>query len=130
MKIQQVGHIAINTGDFQKSFNFYSDLLGFKETFRVKWEEFSIINLEVPDGRVIELFDYGLRKERAQSDNSVVGYRHLAFQVDDVEEWEEFLQSKGIEIRLHATVMEDLGIKGMLCLDPDGTEVELYEPLT
>ena len=129
MKLKGIGHVGINAGDYSKSLVFYRDILGLEEIGKVEWPEFSITNLKAPDGTIVELFDYGFRKDKAQSDNSVVGYRHLAFLVEDVDAFETLLKDKDVPIKLHATVMEDLGIKGMLCLDPDGTEVELYEYL-
>ena len=129
MKINKVGHIGINTGDFGKTMNFYRDILGFKQHETVPIHGFEITNVEAPDGTLVELFDYGLRTDKSVGDNSVVGYRHLAFEVDNVDEWEAHLRNHDIEIRMSATVMEELGIKGILCLDPDGTEIELFEPL-
>jgi len=129
MKIKGMGHIAINSGNYQESLKFYRDILGFIEESTVVWEEFSITNLRLPDGGLLELFDYGLRNDRAQSDNSAVGYRHFAFSVEGIEELHEKLKRYGVEIRLEPLEMPDLGIKGMLCLDPDGTEVEFCEPL-
>lgn len=129
MRVNGMGHIAVNAGDFSKSIIFYRDILGMKEESRVDWEEFSITNLRMPDGGLLELFDYGMRTDRAESDNSVVGYRHFAFLVDDVDAFEAYLRSHNVPIKLEASSMPDLGIRGMLCLDPDGTEVEIYQPL-
>jgi catechol 2,3-dioxygenase-like lactoylglutathione lyase family enzyme len=129
MKVKGMGHIAVNSGDFQKSIRFYRDILGLNEESTIVMEGFSITNLRLPDGGLLELFDYGKREDRAQSDNSAVGYRHFAFLTEDVDGWFEKLKENGVEIRMVPLEMPDLGIKGMLCLDPDGTEVELYEPL-
>jgi len=124
-----MGHIAINTGNFQESLKFYRDILGLKEEFSVDWDEFKMTTLSMPDGGLLELFDYGMRKDRAQSDNSAVGYRHFAFLVEDLDGWHQKLVENGVEVPVEPLEMPDLGTKGMLCLDPDGTEVELYEPL-
>jgi len=129
MKIRGMGHIAVNSGNFQESLKFYRDILGLIEESRIDCGEFSITNLRMPDGGILELFDYGARTGRAQSDNSAVGYRHFAFLAEDVDGWEKKLKENGVEISLAPVEMPDLGIKGMLCRDPDGTEVELYEPL-
>ena len=85
--------------------------------------------LELPDGGLIELYDYGYRTDRAQSVQSAVGYRHIAFLVDDVSAWAIYLSENGIKITVSPVIMEQIGTKGMLCLDPDGVEVELYEKL-
>ncbi|MHB8277422.1 MAG: VOC family protein [Candidatus Humimicrobiaceae bacterium] len=129
MEIKGLGHIGINAGDFKKSLAFYQDILGCKKINLTNWSDNQMTTLQLPDGGLIELFDYGLRTERAESDNSVVGYRHIAFFVDNVDAWELYMIENGIEIKVSAVVMEQIGTKGMLCLDPDGTEIELYERL-
>lgn len=129
MKIKGMGHIAINAGNYAKSIVFYRDILGLQEESKVVWEEFSITNLRMPDGGLLELFDYGEREDKAQPDNSIVGYRHFAFLVDDVDAMEAYLIENGVPIKLHSASMPDLGIRGMLCTDPDGAEVEFYMPL-
>jgi len=129
MKMIGMGHIAVNTGNFQESLKFYRDILGFEEISTTNWGDFDMTMLGMPDGGAIELFDYGLRADRAQSDNSVVGYRHFALLVEDVDGWEAKLKENGIEISMAPVEMPVLGIKGLMCLDPDGVEVELYEPL-
>jgi len=129
MKMKGMGHIAINAGHFSESLKFYRDILGLREESTVEFDDFSITNLRMPDGGLLELFDYGTRSDRSQNDNSVVGYRHFAFLAEDIDAWHEKLKTEGIEIRMAPLEMPNLGIKGMLCLDPDGTEVELFEPL-
>jgi len=129
MKINGMGHIAINAGNYKESLKFYRDILGLEEEETIDFGDFKITNLRMPDGGLLELFDYGDRNDRAQNDNSVVGYRHFAFLAEDLDAWQQKLITNGIEIRLAPTEMPDLGIKGMLFLDPDGTELELFELL-
>ena len=129
MKMKGMGHIAINTGNFQESLKFYRDIMGLQEESTFEMEEFNLTNLRMPDGGLLELFDYGMRADRAQSDKSAVGYRHFAFLVEDVDAWHSKLIENGVEITMAPLEMPDLKIKGMLCLDPDGIEVELCEPL-
>ena len=129
MKLSGMGHIAINSGNYRESLKFYRDILGLIEEDTSDWGDFRLTNLRMPDGGLLELFDYGMRTERAQNDNSVVGYRHFAFLVEDVDSWRQKLMDNGIEITMEPAEMPVLGTKGMLCLDPDGTEIELYEPL-
>ena len=129
MELKGIGHIGINTGDFKKSLYFYEDILGCRKIMLTDWGDNQMTTLEMPDGGRIELFDYGQRTQRAQSDNSVVGYRHIAFLVDDAAAWEKRLSENGVEIRMPVTELAEIGTRALLCLDPDGVEVELYERL-
>lgn len=126
MEIKGLGHIGINTGDFQKSLHFYQDILGGKKIMFTDWGDNRMTTLRLPDGGLIELFDYGPRTQKA-SEGPAVGYRHMAFLVEDVAAWEAFLKENGVEITMPVTELAAIGTKALLCLDPDGIEVELYE---
>jgi glyoxylase I family protein len=128
MEIRGLGHIGINTGDFKKSLHFYQDILGCKKIMFTDWGDNRMTTLKLPDGGLIELFDYGQRAQRAPG-GSAVGYRHIAFLVDDVSAWEAYLIENGVEITMPVTELFKIGTKALLCLDPDGTEVELYEKI-
>ena len=129
MKLKCMEHIGINTGNFKESLKFYRDILGLKQQATIKWPQFSITYLGLPDGGRVELFDYGMRPERAESDDSRVGYRHIAFKTDNIEAWEQHLKKNGIKIIMPTTDMVDLGIKGLLFEDPDGTMIEICKAL-
>jgi len=129
MKMLGMGHVGINAADFSKSIVFYRDILGLEELSTHKFDDFEMTMLKMPDGGWLELFDYGNRKHKAAKDDSAVGYRHFAFLVDDVEAWEKHLILNDVPIKMSSIVLEQLGTKAMLCTDPDGTEVELFELL-
>ena len=129
MKMIGMGHIAVNAGNYEKSLEFYRDILGLIVEDTTDWGDFQLTNLRMPDGGLLELFDYGPRDDRAESDESVVGYRHFAFAVEDVRAWHEKLIENGVEIQMAPLEMPELGIIGLLCRDPDGIVIELSEPL-
>jgi glyoxylase I family protein len=129
MKLKRMEHIGINCGNFSESLKFYRDILGLKQQSTIKCPQFSITYIGLPDNSRIELFDYGIRKERAITDDSRVGYRHIAFEADNVEAWEQHLRENSIKITMPATVMADLGVQGLLCEDPDGTVIEICKAL-
>jgi catechol 2,3-dioxygenase-like lactoylglutathione lyase family enzyme len=122
-------HIGINTGNFKESLKFYRDILGLKEQATIKMPEFSVTYLGLPDSGRVELFDYGIRQERVESDDSRVGYRHIAFESDNLETWEQHLKKNGIKIILVTTDIIDLGVKVLLFEDPDGTPIEICKAL-
>ena len=128
MKLNGIGHVAINVTDFERSAAFYRDL-GLKQMETVVLDGCSLTNFVLPDGGILEVVEYGPRQGRATQDTAAVGWRHLALLADNVDEWEKHLRAKGVPIRMVSCVMENLGIKGMLCEDPDGTEIEIYENL-
>ena len=129
MKMFGMGHVGINAADYSKSISFYRDILGLEELSTHKFDDFEMTMLKMPDGGWLELFDYGKRKDQANQDESAVGYRHFAFLVDDVESWEKHLISNDVPIKMSSIVLEQLGTKAMLCSDPDGIEVEVFEML-
>lgn len=151
MTIGSVDHINLVVSDLERSAQFYTRVLGFKETRRARlsgaWIE-SIVGLagvdadvvyvQPPgDGPRIELLCYRSPKgvsfpENAQA--NTVGLRHVAFRVDDMDAVRRQLEKAGIEFIGAPTavpsgvVKHDEGRK-RLCYfrDPDGVLLELAE---
>lgn len=122
-------HIGINCCNFSKSLKFYCDILGLQLQGTIKYSQFSITYLGLPDGSRVELFNYSQHKVRAKTDESSIGYRHIAFETDNIEDWEKHLRENGVKIKMPMTEMADLGVKGLLCEDPDGTVIEICKLL-
>lgn len=129
MKILEMQHVGIITGNFAASLAFYRDILGFKEVRHTDWGDYLQVAVEAPDGTQIELSDFGLRSQRAQQDREAVGYRHIALQVDDVDEWAGYLEGQGVHIALEPEDFPIIRSRCMLCHDPDGVEIELFRYL-
>jgi len=120
-------HVAIICSDYQRSKHFYVDLLGFaiiEETFRAARNSYKL-DLQVGDNAQIELFSFPNPPQRVNNPEAC-GLRHLAFQVENLEEIVSDLNTKGIStepIRL-----DDLtGKRFTFFKDPDGLPLELYE---
>lgn len=79
--VNGVHHIALAVNNFEESYKFYTEGLGFK--LYAKWggPEKTIALLDMGNGEYVELFSNGSGKEEQDS-----RYIHLAFKVDDVEE--------------------------------------------
>ena len=126
MKINHVDHIAINTLDIEESLHFYCDILGFKLDKKVDMGEETLVFVWVNETTRMELCDLRGRCTAKQPYNTTEGGpRHIAFDVDDLFEWESFLLEKGVPFELRMIELPDLGKRAILIYDPNGTCVEL-----
>jgi catechol 2,3-dioxygenase-like lactoylglutathione lyase family enzyme len=129
MEIKGIDHIAVNTQDIEQSLTFYTGVLGFEVLESVEMDGFAITYLALPGGGRLELFDYYGRNVRVPVEESQVGYRHVALEVDDVDAFERVLREKGVPIVLPATDLPKLNARVLLCTDPDGVVWELCTEL-
>ena len=127
MKLNKVHHIAIICTDYQRSLEFYTKVLGLRimaEHYR-KERQSHKTDLALDNSYVVELFSFPNPPHRL-SHPEATGLRHLAFEVDNVEEALIELDGKGIrheDIRID----EFTGKKFAFLEDPDGLPIELYE---
>lgn len=126
MKLNGIHHVAIICSDFQKSKHFYTQILGFpiiKETYRKERDSYKL-DLKVGDTQ-IELFSFPNPPKRL-SQPEATGLRHLAFEVDNLDEVINELKQKGVEcepIRLDETTNR----RFTFFFDPDNLPLEIYE---
>lgn len=127
MKINRIHHVAIICSDYHRSKDFYVNKLGFttvNETFRADRNSYKL-DLAVGDTYQIELFSFPDSPKRL-SYPEATGLRHLAFEVDDIEEAVSELTEKGIELEV-IRVDEVTGKKFTFFKDPDDLPLEIYE---
>jgi catechol 2,3-dioxygenase-like lactoylglutathione lyase family enzyme len=129
MQINGVEHISINTVDFARSRDFYTQVMGFKQLQTVDCGEFDITYFAIPGGTRLEMFDYHGKNPVLDHPESASGLRHLAFVVQDVAAHERLLREAGVEITLPTTDLPNLGVRVLLFLDPNGVTLEFCEPL-
>ena len=127
MKITRIHHVAILTGRYEESKKFYTEILGFTITQEVYRKERDSYKLDLAINGIysIELFSFPDYKERA-SFPEAKGLRHLAFAVDDVNEWIQYLRSKKVDVQDIRTD-EITKKKFTFFYDPNGQPLELYE---
>lgn len=127
MKIKRIHHVAIICSDYFVSKHFYTTILGLniiKETYRKERDSYKL-DLAIGEDYQIELFSFPSPPKRI-SYPEACGLRHLAFEVDDIEETVKSILAYGIKI-------EDIRIdpvtnkKFTFFADPDGLPIELYE---
>lgn len=127
LKINRVHHIAIICSDYQKSKQFYTDVLGFRIVREVYREERASykLDLEINGLYQIELFSFPDPPARP-SRPEAAGLRHLAFEVDDINEAIAAVQSKGVMTE-PIRIDEFTGKRFTFFADPDGLPIEFYE---
>jgi glyoxylase I family protein len=127
MKLKKIHHIAIICSNYEVSKDFYVRILGLnplQEVYREERDSYKL-DLEVNGHYQIELFSFPTPPARP-SYPEAAGLRHLAFEVDDIEEAVRHLTTMQVEV-------EDIRIdpwtqkKFAFLADPDGLPIELYE---
>lgn len=120
-------HVAIICSDYQRSKAFYTQVLGLRiidENYREARQSWKL-DLALSDGGQIELFTFPGAPERP-SRPEAQGLRHLAFAVDDVQAWADYLESSGVAVEA-IRVDEYTGKRFTFFADPDGLPLEIYE---
>ncbi|NRF61854.1 SMU1112c/YaeR family gloxylase I-like metalloprotein [Vibrio coralliilyticus] len=123
----KIHHVAIICSDYPVSKQFYTEVLGLKvldENYREARSSYKL-DLALPDGSQVELFSFPDSPERP-SFPEAQGLRHLAFEVDSVEEVKCYLESKGIEVE-PVRIDEFTGKAFTFFQDPDGLPLEIYQ---
>ena len=129
MKVKGIDHVSLNVKDIRASTQFYGKVLGFRQMETVPFDGFSLVYFQIPGGGRLELFDYGGKNPAGERDETEAGLRHLAFEVDDVDEAARRLAAAGVKITLPPTDLPDLGCRVLLFLDPNGVTLEFCAPL-
>ena len=125
--LKSIHHVAIICSDYEKSKQFYTDILGFeidREVYRKERDSYKL-DLSLNGNYCIELFSFPNPPSRP-SRPEACGLRHIAFQVDDIGEAIKYFETKGINpepIRID----EFTGKKFTFFADPDDLPIELYE---
>ncbi|GGE10320.1 MULTISPECIES: VOC family protein [Sphingobacterium] len=127
LNLKGIHHIAIICSDYAVSKAFYVEKLGFqiiKETYRTERDSYKL-DLGLNDRYIIELFSFPDPAARP-SYPEARGLRHLAFEVENIQEQVEALHGMGIKtepIRIDETSNKRFTFFN----DPDGLPLELYE---
>lgn len=128
--IKSLLHAAITVSDLERSIAFYRDILGFpvRRTLTIPGGP-KIVLLSIGDHGEVELFEQpatGPMPEGA-SDPRMVGLKHFAMEVDDVEAvWTE-LEAKGVKSFGIPLFRQPNGPKACHFLDPDGVILEIVQ---
>jgi glyoxylase I family protein len=124
--LKKIHHVAIICSDYKRSKDFYTKILGLeviREVYRKKRDSYKL-DLKIGDEQ-IELFSFPNSPNRL-SYPEACGLRHLAFQVDNVEEIAKQLEANGIEVE-PIRIDEFTEKKFTFFNNPDGLPLEIYE---
>ena len=125
--LNRIHHISIICSDYEKSKFFYTQILGLKiirETFRQERQSYKL-DLSLNGEYIIELFSFPNPPQRP-SRPEATGLRHLAFEVDNLDNAIEILKKSNIiaeQIRIDETANKHF----TFISDPDNLPIELYE---
>jgi glyoxylase I family protein len=120
-------HIAIICSDYPRSKHFYVETLGLtivREVYREDRRSFKL-DLQVGHEYQIELFSFPDPPERISAPEAC-GLRHIAFEVDNVQETARRLSARGVEIE-PIRVDEATNRAFTFFRDPDDLPIEIYE---
>ena len=125
--LKQIHHVAIIASDYERSKQFYCDVLEFTleaEVYRKERDSWKG-DLALNGQYVIELFSFPFPPARP-SRPEACGFRHLAFSVDNIEQAITHLESHGVKcepVRIDPYTDK----RFTFFSDPDGLPLELYQ---
>ncbi|MEH7331191.1 VOC family protein [Neobacillus drentensis] len=127
MKFNKIHHIAIICTNYEKSKDFYVRILGMNpisEVYREDRDSYKL-DLEINGQYQIELFSFPNPPARPGYPEAA-GLRHIAFEVDDIEEAAAYFKKH--QINVEAIRIDPVTNKKYTFFpDPDGLPIELYE---
>ncbi len=125
--LNKIHHIAIICSNYEVSKYFYTEILGLeiiKEIYREERDSYKL-DLSLNGEYVLELFSFPNPPKRA-SRPEATGLRHLAFDVNNLEEILVYFTNKNIETE-PIRIDEFTNKKFTFIADPDGLPIEFYE---
>lgn len=127
IQLNKVHHIAIICSDYERSKYFYTQILGLtpiREAYRESRNSYKL-DLALNKNYIIELFSFPEPPARP-SRPEAQGLRHLAFEVDNIEDCITTLVQNGITPE---PIRQDefTGKRFTFFSDPDDLPIELYE---
>jgi glyoxylase I family protein len=123
----KIHHVAIICSDYARSKEFYVKVLGLTivaEVYREERQSYKL-DLAINEHYQIELFSFEQVPARP-SRPEAAGLRHLAFEVEDLDQVILTLTSRGVATEA-VRIDEFTGKRFTFFADPDGLPLELYE---
>ncbi|CAN1510230.1 GloA Lactoylglutathione lyase and related lyases [Flavobacteriaceae bacterium] len=127
IKLNKVHHIALICADYSRSKHFYIDILGLsiiQEIYREDRDSYKL-DMALNGNFIIELFSFKNPPKRVSSPEAA-GLRHLAFEVNDIQETRKYIVEQGCaaeDIRIDTFTKK----RFFFTSDPDDLPIEFYE---
>jgi catechol 2,3-dioxygenase-like lactoylglutathione lyase family enzyme len=119
--IKRLSHICLSTGNLQKVKDFYCNILGCRliHEFRNRHGELYGLFLLVNNATFVEFF----KDDQPKVEGGL--FRHLCFEVENIERWAGMLSEKGFQTDIHRGRSD--GALQCWITDPDGNKVEFHQ---
>lgn len=127
LEIKKLHHIAIICSDYEKSKAFYTSVLGLEiknEIYRSERKSYKL-DLCLNGEYLIKLFSFPDPPKRPTHPEAS-GLRHIAFEVENIEEYVEQLKDRGVSVE-PIRIDEFTNKKFTFMPDPDNLPIEIYE---
>lgn len=127
---KRIDRVEIVTDQLERTAQFYTEVLGFKVKARDRIERSGLgvpIDLVYLDlgGTVVELISYDGAAVDPPPEKEHLGYRMIAFEVNDMQKAADYLRTKGVDIVWGPSVRETYS-RAEIC-DPNGYHIELRQ---
>lgn len=127
MRLNKIHHVAVICTDYRRSLDFYTRVLGLRvlaEHYRPERQSYKA-DLALGNEYAVELFSFPEPPQRPTQPEAA-GLRHLAFEVDNLDEAVAELDSRQLP---HEAIRTDeyTGKRFVFFRDPDDLPIELYE---
>lgn len=122
---KRIDHVELIPSDFDKTIDFYTDILGFSMAQRMKLDMHplrEIAYLKLGD-TMIEMIS--IENPQTAGEGYTLGYWGIALEVDSMEETISYLKEKGIELAWGPVNLGNCWRAEIR--DPDGFTIELRE---
>jgi lactoylglutathione lyase len=126
--ITGIAHYGVKVKDMDRSVDFYTNILGFEEAFRIHNDDGSlrILYLHIGRHQFVELFPGG--QEEYNYVPTSVGMNHQCYEVDDAYETVRQIKGKGGVLDKEIATGRS-GCLQFWMLDPDGNRIEMMQHL-
>lgn len=125
--VKTMTHMAITTENMEETLKFYRETLGFEKIFELNNPETGepwIVYIQICAGQFLELFYGGTQRENKVKDP--VGFSHICFAVDDVEEIAAHITKAGYTLDIPPCRGCDNNLQTWV-RDPNGIRIELMQ---
>lgn len=128
----QLHHVTLSVNDVDRVSKWYADILGFtiSDRFaltRPDGSKIQVARVEIPGLRMnISQFEVSVPSDRNEERQ---GWRHIAFQVNSVDENYQRLRDRGVQFISEPFTYNPPGYRIAFFRDPEGNILELYQEL-